>query len=197
MIPAFLQAGHRVVAPDLIGFGKSDKPKKEFAHNFSFHRQTLSDLVQRLDLRRIVLVVHECGGLLALTLPMTTPERFKGLLVTKTTLAAYDTSLPGHYSAWHAMCAKHSEYDIAGLFAQGNPQLSAAECAAYAAPFPHRGHRAATRAFAVMVPDCMEHDGAGLPHVAFDYWQNQWRGQKMMAVGEPNAHTAVRYFGHT
>lgn len=183
MIPVFLQAGHRVVAPDLVGFGKSDKPKKESAHSFSFHRQTLLELVQRLELQRIVLVVQDWGGLLGLTLPMAMAERFKGLLVMNTTLATGDSPLSAGFLAWREMCGKHPEYDIARLFARGNPQLSAAECAAYAAPFPDKGHRAATRAFPAMVPVCLDDDGVVLSRAASDYWQSRWQGQTMMAVG--------------
>ncbi len=183
MIPIFLKAGHRVVAPDLIGFGKSDKFKKESAHSFSFHRQTLLDLVQRLDLQRIVLVVQDWGGLLGLTLPMAMPDRFRGLLVMNTTLATGDGPLPPGFLAWRDMCAKNPDFDIARLFARGNTHLSAGECAAYAAPFPDRGHRAATRAFPTMVPDSLDADGAALSRLALSYWQNQWQGQTMMAVG--------------
>ena len=64
MIPVFLAAGHRVVAPDLIGFGKSDKPKKDAAHSFGWHRQVLLEFIERLDLERVVLVVQDWGGLL-------------------------------------------------------------------------------------------------------------------------------------
>ena len=74
MIPVFQAAGHRVLAPDLIGFGKSDKPKKEHAHSFSWHRQVLLEFVEALDLRNIVLVVQDWGGLLGLTLPMANPS---------------------------------------------------------------------------------------------------------------------------
>jgi tRNA(adenine34) deaminase len=183
MIPVFLNAGHRVVAPDLIGFGKSDKFKKESAHNFGFHRQTLLDLVERLDLRRTVLVVQDWGGLLGLTLPMAMPERFHGLLVMNTTLATGDTPLSPGFLAWREMCAKNPEFDIARLFARGNPQLGAAECAAYTAPFPDKGHRAATRVFPAMVPDAPEADGAAISRTARDYWQKSWKGQSMMAVG--------------
>ncbi|MGQ2979240.1 MAG: tRNA adenosine(34) deaminase TadA, partial [Polaromonas sp.] len=84
MIPVFLAAGHRVVAPDLIGFGKSDKPKKDSFHAFAGHRQILLELVERLDLRNIVLVVQDWGGLLGLTLPMAAPQRYRGLLVMNT-----------------------------------------------------------------------------------------------------------------
>ncbi len=82
MIPVFLAAGHRVVAPDLIGFGKSDKPKKDSFHHFDIHRQTLLELVERLDLKHVVLVV-EVGDSLGLSLPMDAPHRYSGLLMMK------------------------------------------------------------------------------------------------------------------
>lgn len=81
LIARLAAAGQRVVAPDLIGFGKSDKPKKEGAHRFDWHRQVLLELVERLDLQRVVLVVQDWGGLLGLTLPMASPARYHGLLV--------------------------------------------------------------------------------------------------------------------
>ena len=183
MIPVFLQAGHRIVAPDMIGFGKSDKFKKESAHSFSFHRQTLLELIDRLGLQRIVLVVQDWGGLLGLTLPVAMPNRFQGLLVMNTTLATGDAPLPPGFLAWREMCARNPEFDIARLFARSNPHMSTAECAAYAAPFPDRGHRAATRAFPAMVPDSAQADGAALSRAARDHWQKEWQGQTMMAIG--------------
>jgi len=183
MIPVFLQAGHRVVAPDMVGFGKSDKPKKESAHSFSFHRQTLLELIERLDLQGVVLVVQDWGGLLGLTLPVASPERFAGLVVMNTMLATGDTSPTPGFLAWREMCTKKPEFDIARLFARSNPRLSEAECRAYAAPFPDRGHRAATRAFPNLVPDHLESDGAAVSRQARDYWQTQWRGATLMAVG--------------
>uniref|UniRef100_UPI00359428EA alpha/beta fold hydrolase n=1 Tax=Blastomonas sp. TaxID=1909299 RepID=UPI00359428EA len=70
MIPVFLQNGARVVAPDLFGFGRSDKPVDQSAYSFDFHRNHLLALVKRLDLRNITLVVQDWGGLLGLTLPV-------------------------------------------------------------------------------------------------------------------------------
>lgn len=183
MIPVFLQAGHRIVAPDMVGFGKSDKPKKESAHSFSFHRQVLLELIERLDLQRVVLVVQDWGGLLGLTLPVAMPERFAGLVVMNTILATGDTALTPGFLAWRDMCAKNPEFDIARLFARGNPGLSDAECLAYAAPFPDKGHRAATRAFPNLVPDNLESDGALVSRQARMYWQTQWHGPTLMAVG--------------
>ena len=111
MIPVFLAVGHRVVAPDLIGFGKSDKPKKEGAHSFSYHRQVLLELIERLELKRIVLVVQDWGAQLELTLPLVAAQRYAGLLVTKIsplTLqenVAYDAPFPdrGHRAALNAL----------------------------------------------------------------------------------------------
>jgi len=183
MIPMFLQAGHRVVAPDLIGFGKSDKPKKDGFHSFSTHRQILLELVESLGLRNVVLVVQDWGGLLGLTLPMAAPQRYKGLLVMNTTLGTGDAPLPAGFLAWREMCAKNPEFDVARLFARGNPQMRPAECTAYNAPFPDKGHRAALRAFPPMVPDSPDADGAAISRQARSFWQNDWTGQTLMVVG--------------
>jgi tRNA(adenine34) deaminase len=183
MVPVFLQAGDRVVAPDLVGFGRSDKPKRESAHGFEWHRQVLIEFVERLDLRDIVLVVQDWGGLLGLTLPMEAPERYRGLLVMNTTLGTGDAPLPAGFLAWREMCAKNPGYGVARLFARGNPQLSAAECAAYDAPFPDAGHRAALRAFPALVPDLEDADGAAVSRQARDFLSRQWQGRTLMAIG--------------
>ncbi len=183
MIPVFLGAGDRVVAPDMPGFGKSDKPKKDSAHSFGWHRQVLLELVERLDLQRVVLVVQDWGGLLGLTMPMAAPQRYQALLVMNTMLATGDAPLGAGFLAWRGMCAKNPEFDIARLFARSNPHLSQAECAAYMAPYPDAGHRAATRAFAPMVPEFADSDGAAVSRQARDFWREQWQGRSMMAVG--------------
>jgi tRNA(adenine34) deaminase len=183
MIPVFLDAGHRVIAPDMIGFGKSDKPKKDSAHTFSWHRQVLLEFVERLDLEDVVLVVQDWGGLLGLTLPMAASARYRGLLVMNTTLATGDAPLSPGFIAWRDMCAKNPDFDVARLFARGNPHMSEQECAAYNAPFPDRGHRAALRAFPPMVPDGLDADGAAVSREAREFWAREWTGQSMMAIG--------------
>lgn len=183
MLPIFLEAGDRVVAPDLIGFGKSDKPKKEGAHRFEWHRAVLQELVERLDLRRVVLVVQDWGGLLGLTLPMLSPERYNGLLVMNTLLATGDQPLSPGFLAWREMCAQKPLFDVARLFARGNPHLSPAECEAYQAPFPDGGHRAALRAFPAMVPSRPDDEGAAVSREALRFWRDRWQGRTLMVVG--------------
>ena len=183
LIARLAAAGQRVVAPDLIGFGKSDKPKKEGAHRFDWHRQVLLELVERLDLQRVVLVVQDWGGLLGLTLPMASPARYHGLLVMNTLLATGEAPLPAGFVAWREMCAKNPAYDIARLIARGNPQLSAAECAAYAAPFPNAGYRAALRAFPALVAERPQDEGADTARQARDFWRHHWQGRSLMLVG--------------
>jgi haloalkane dehalogenase len=86
MIPVF--AGHgRVIAPDLFGFGRSDKPIADEAYSFDFHRNALLELITALDLRDITLVCQDWGGILGLTLPMDMADRFSRLIVMNTALA--------------------------------------------------------------------------------------------------------------
>lgn len=184
MIPVWLAAGHRVVAPDLIGFGKSDKPKKDSFHQFDIHRQSLLDLIERLGLQRVVLVVQDWGGILGLTLPMAAPERYKGLLVMNTTLATGERPLSAGFWAWRDWCQSQPQFDVGRLFARGNRSMTPAETAAYNAPFPDKGFRAALRAFPPMVPEFADSPGAAISRQARDFWRNDWQGQSFMAIGQ-------------
>ncbi|MFN7856584.1 MAG: tRNA adenosine(34) deaminase TadA [Acidovorax sp.] len=183
MLPTFLAAGDRVVAPDLIGFGKSDKPKKDAAHRFDWHRQVLLELVERLDLQRTVLVVQDWGGILGLTLPMDMPWRFGGLLVMNTLLATGDAPVSPGFTQWRAMCRDKPLYGVGRLLGRGNPHLTAAECAAYDAPFPDRGYRAALRAFPERVLADPKQEGAAVSRAARDFWRDRWQGRSLMVVG--------------
>ena len=184
MIPVFLAAGHRVVAPDMPGFGRSDKPKKTSQHGFDWHRQVLLDMVEQLDLQRVVLVVQDWGGILGLTLPMAQPERYRGLLAMNTTLATGTQPLSAGFVAWRQMCNDKPLFDVGRLMGRGNLHLSPAECAAYQAPFPDAGHRAALRAFPNLVPEQAQDEGAELSRQAEVFWRDQWAGRSLLVVGE-------------
>ena len=183
MIPEFLAAGHRVVAPDLIGFGRSDKPLDAAVHRFGFHRRILLEFVEHLDLRRIALAVQDWGGLFGLTLPMEAPQRYEALLVMNTALATGDAPLTPGFLAWRDMVRSKPDYDVARLFARSEPTLSVAECAAYAAPFPTGAHRAALRVFPDLVPERPDDEGAAVSRRARDWWRHEWRGRSLMGIG--------------
>ena len=183
MIPVFQAAGHRVVAPDMPGFGRSDKPTDVARHSFSWHRQVLLEFVRSLDLQRIHLVVQDWGGLLGLTLPPADPQRYRGLLVMNTFLATAEAPLTEGFVQWRAMCRSRPDFSIGRLLLRGNPHLSEAESTAYDAPFPDVSYRAATQAFPELVPDAPDADGVGVSREAARFWAEDWSGRAMMAVG--------------
>ena len=158
LIPVFLQAGHRVVAPDLVGFGKSDKPKKPAAHPFAWHRSVLLELLELLDLRNTVLVVPHSASLLGLSLPQAQPGRFAGLLV----LGSADGS--------------------DGVEGFSNPSNTSNIPHAGNAPFPNAGHRAALQALAQWPHDA---DARSAAASARTFWQHRWAGRSLLFGSAP------------
>jgi len=181
MIPVFTAAGLRVVAPDLIGFGRSDKPLEESAHSFDFHRDMLLSFIEQLDLKNILLVCQDWGGLFGLTLPMAMPERFTRLLVMNTGLGMGD--LTDGFRQWRSYSNSQPDMAVGKLFKRGKPALSDAEMAAYDAPFPDATYKAALRAFPNLVPDGAEAPGAALSREAAAFWRDRWLGDSFMAIG--------------
>jgi haloalkane dehalogenase len=183
MLPPFLATGARVVAPDFIGFGRSDKPAEDGAYSFEFHRALLLDLVERLDLRRITLVVQDWGGLLGLTAPMEAPERYARLLVMNTALGTGDAPLSEGFLAWRAYVNKNPDLACGKLLKRSCAHLSDEEAAAYYAPYPDACHKAGVRSFPNLVPDRPDAPGAEISRRARDWWKSAWRGESFMAVG--------------
>jgi len=183
MIPPFVASGARVVAPDLIGFGRSDKPDDEALYTFDFHREMLLSFVDKLDLRKITLVVQDWGGLLGLTLPMEMPERFERLLVMNTALATGDVPLSTGFIAWRSYSQKNPDLAVGKLLARACPHLSDAEAAAYDAPFPDARYKAGVRRFPPMVPERYDDPGAAISRKARDFLRDAWSGESFMAIG--------------
>jgi pimeloyl-ACP methyl ester carboxylesterase len=181
MIPVFTAAGHRVVAPDLVGFGRSDKPADAQWHGFERHRDILLAFVERLDLRNILLACQDWGGLLGLTLPLAMPERFTRLLVMNTTLATGQVT--EGFRQWRAYSNSQSDLPVGRLLARGKPDMTAQEIAAYDAPFPDPSYKAALRAFPNLVPDGVDAPGAAISREAARFWQHDWVGDSFMAIG--------------
>lgn len=181
MIPVFADAGARVIAPDLPGFGKSDKPVAEDTYTFEFHRNYLIALIERLDLRRVTLVCQDWGGLLGLTLPPAMPDRFKRLLIMNTGFLVEPVTLPA-FTEWKNDILREKPLRLDQFMKQYAPTLSDAEAAAYAAPYPDERYQAGVRKFPKIVADpdpaCIEISKASIP-----FWQNEWTGESFMAIG--------------
>jgi haloalkane dehalogenase len=182
MIPVFAGAGGRVIAPDWLGFGRSDKPVDDGVYTFNFHRNLGLEFIRHLDLKNITLVCQDWGGLLGLTLPVDEPDRFARLIVMNTALAT-GTSPGEGFSAWKAFNASQPDLDIAGLMQRAAPELTDGEAAAYAAPFPDQRYKAGVRRFPELVMVSPEMEGVDVSKRARDWWANEWTGPTFMAVG--------------
>ncbi len=182
MIPVFAAAGHRVVAPDLLGFGRSDKPADDATYSFSFHRTMLLAFIRQLDLRNITLVCQDWGGILGLTLPHEMPERFSRLLVMNTTIPVGEPISEG-FMRWRAFNRSQPDLDIAGLMLRAQPDMTPDEAAAYAAPFPDQNYKAGVRRFPELVMTDPGMDGVADALRARAFWKEHWQGQSFMAIG--------------
>jgi tRNA(adenine34) deaminase len=184
LIPRLLQAGHRVIVPDMIGFGKSDKPKKERFHTLKQHRQILLELVERLDLHHIVLVLPAPSDLLGVSLPMAAPQRYRGLWLMNTAPASVEAPpLSMLHSVWREIEARKTEAGFGCVSVSAHDLLPmGAESAACQAPFPDQGHCAALRAFSRMR---LEAEIAQSPNFASElcqFWREDWMGEILLGT---------------
>lgn len=182
MLPVFTGAGHRVVAPDFLGFGRSDKPVDDALYTFGFHRRMLLRFIEALDLECVTLVVQDWGGLLGLTLPMEFPDRIDRLVVMNTGLGIGRSPGPG-FDAWKAFVAAKPDFDIATLMKRSVPGLTDEAAAAYDAPFPDARYRAGVRRFPALVPVAPGMEGVAESLRAAEFFRERWSGQSFMAIG--------------
>lgn len=183
MIPVFVEAGGRVIAPDFYGFGRSDKPKDEGQYTFDFHRRMLVNLVERLDIRGATLVVQDWGGLLGLTLPMDMPGRFERLLIMNTALGTGLVPPSEGFLAWKKYNASQENLDIAHLMKRAVNGITDEEAAAYEAPFVDGTYKSGVRRFPDIVPIEKDMEGAAISRRAAMWWASEWKGKTFMAVG--------------
>ncbi|MXN64175.1 alpha/beta fold hydrolase [Stappia sp. GBMRC 2046] len=182
MIPVFESSGARVLAPDWLGFGRSDKPVDDGVYSFDFHRDMMLAFIEKLDLQNITLVVQDWGGILGLTLPMDMPGRFSRLIVMNTAIPVGE-SLGAGFQAWKDYVASRPDMDCAALMKRACPHLSDAEAQAYEAPFPDRRYKAGVRRFPQLVMIEAGMDGIETAKRARHFWQNEWQGESFMAIG--------------
>jgi haloalkane dehalogenase len=166
MIPTFLHhtttsstPPRRVVAPDMFGFGRSDKPTRDADYTFTFHRDSLLHFVEAMDLKNITLVVQDWGGILGLTLPIAAPSRYKRLIVMNTSLSTGQKPTQG-FLDWKAFNNRTPDMKVGEMIGRAckSIPLSKAEWEAYDAPYPNKEYKGGVRRFPnlVMVSENME-----------------------------------------
>ncbi|MEO0466978.1 MAG: haloalkane dehalogenase [Pseudomonadota bacterium] len=182
MIPVFIESGARVVAPDWLGFGRSDKPVEDAVYTYNFHRQMMLEFITALDLQNVTLVCQDWGGLLGLTIPQAFPQRFSRLLVMNTAIAVGESPGAG-FNAWKAYNRTQPDLDVGGLMQRATSILTDDEAAAYTAPFPDQSYKAGVRRFPDMVMVSPEMEGVEISKQARAWWSNEWTGESFMAIG--------------
>jgi haloalkane dehalogenase len=169
MIPVLVDAGLRCVAPDLVGFGRSDKPVRRQDYSYARHvewmRQALFD---RLELTGVTLVGQDWGGLIGLRLVGEQPERFARVVAANTGLPTGDRPLSDAFLDWQKFSQESPVFPIGRIVAGGcTGPLPDAVVAAYDAPFPDDAYMAGARIFPTLVPTSPSDPAAAANHAAW------------------------------
>lgn len=216
MIPPLRDAGFRVIAPDLIGFGKSDKPAQRSDYTYASHVAWLQQFIEALDLEDITLFCQDWGSLIGLRVAAENEQRFARIALGNGGLPTGDQKLPTAFKIWQNFARFSPWFPIGKIIQQGTiTELSDAEVAAYDAPFPSARFKAGARAFPLLVPST-PHDPATAANRAawkvFKDWQKPFLttfsnrdsitrgGQKVWQETVPGAatleHEKIKNAGH-
>lgn len=153
MIPIFARAGFRAIAPDLIGFGRSDKPADARDYTYARHVAWVKALVEKLDLRDATFVGQDWGSLVGLRLVAENEERFARIVIANGFLPTADRRVPPAFRVWRAFARFSPVFPVGRIVASGCvTKLAPRVRAAYDAPFPSREYQAGARAFPALVP---------------------------------------------
>jgi len=162
MIPVIVEAGHRAIAPDLVGFGRSDKPTRREDYTYQRHVDWMRALIEALDLRNITLVGQDWGGLIGLRLAAEHEDRFARIVAANTFLPTGDQPPGEAFLRWQRFSQEVPEFRVGGIVKGGCvTELSPELIAAYDAPFPDDSYKAGARMFPMLVPTSPDDPAAG------------------------------------
>ena len=216
MIPILTNAGFRAVAPDLVGFGKSDKPVDREAFTYQSHVDWVAGFIQNLDLQNMTLIGQDWGGLIGLRLAAENEARFKRIVAANTFLPTGDRKPGEAFFRWREFSQQTPVFNVGKIVNGGCVSDMPAEIiAAYDAPFPDESHKAGARQFPMIVPVTPD-DPASIPNrkawQVLQKWQKPFltafsnsdpitRGgdaifQKLIPGAQNQKHTIIKGAGH-
>jgi haloalkane dehalogenase len=163
MVPPLSKVG-RVIAVDLIGFGRSDKPVGKESYTYALHHDALVTLIKQLNLKRITLVCQDWGGLLGLPIATEMPDRFSRLVIMNTGLPTSGKPLSPAFMAWKAFATRSNDLAVGQVLQNATvSDLSPEVVAAYDAPYPDASYKGGALQFPNLVP--VSEDAEALPHM--------------------------------
>ena len=153
MIPILVAAGHRVIAPDLVGFGRSDKPSKRSDYTYQRHVDWMQAVLEQLNLQHITLVCQDWGGLIGLRLVAENPQRFARVVAANTMLPTGDYNPGDAFKSWQDYSQKVPEFPAGAIINRATTtELPQAVIDAYDAPYPDESYKEGSRQFPLLVP---------------------------------------------
>jgi haloalkane dehalogenase len=154
MISGLLKKGYRVMAPDLVGCGKSDKPKNKSDYTYALHVYWMTEWLKALDLKKIVMFCQDWGSLIGLRIAAENEDRFSGIILSNGGLPDGRQKFSKAFQAWKAFSKYSPIFEAGSIVSTGTvKKLSKEVVAAYNAPFPTNAYKAAIRIFPSLVPD--------------------------------------------
>ncbi len=196
MIPILVGAGHRVVAPDLVGFGRSDKPASREDYTYQRHVEWMAGLLIALDLRDATLVGQDWGGLIGLRLAAEHEDRFARIVASNTFLPTGDIPPGRMFLRWQRYSQEMPVFHAGGIVKGAcKTELAPEVIAAYDAPFPDDRYLAGARQFPALVPTTPD-DPASEPNRRAWEVLKRWRKPFLCAFsdGDPITRGGDRYF---
>ena len=172
MIPVLAAAGHRVIAPDLIGFGKSDKPTAVGDYSYAGHVDWIRQFIETLDVNDITLFCQDWGSLIGLRVAAENERRFARIALGNGFLPTGDEEFPRAFKIWRAFARWSPWFPIGRIIQSGTIiELSTEEMAAYDAPFPSAKYKAGARAFPRLVPTTPDNPASDANRRAWDEFE--------------------------
>lgn len=184
MIPMITAAGHRAIAPDLFGFGRSDKPVNKADYSYQFHVDAITSFIEKLDLQNATFFGQDWGGLIGLRVVAENAERFSRIVAANTFLPTGDTPPSEAFLKWREFSQAVPEFHAGGIIKGAVVNKPTPEVlAAYDAPYPDESYKAGARAFPLLVPITPDNPASAANRKAWEVLRN-WQKPFLTAFSD-------------